>query len=197
MSVYEWAIINCNISTYLLPSLLGISVIIFLVGLFIKGKLSRYLIGIGLLSFIIIVFLLFGKSSEHCYPSKIAESHTKTSVHRIQESLMMYSVDHDGIFPDDISEISDEYLEQWPENAFTGELIRNIEFGSDPSQGDFTYLPVYSDNEITRFFLLAYGFDDEHNPGMDINNDGTGDNVILIISSEDEIDEELLQDLLI
>jgi energy-coupling factor transporter transmembrane protein EcfT len=173
--------------------ILFIAGLLLFAGFYIKWKHSRLLMGIGLGLFPVIIILQMGTFVEF-WPEKIAEVSTKSSVHDIQRALLSYASDHDGLYPEDISEIVPEYLDAWPENAFTTEPMKEIDFGSEPFQGDFTYVPVYSDSNISGFYILGYGI--ESNPGIDLYDDGTGDHVIIIIQSDEEYDLDQLRDIL-
>jgi len=60
--------------------------------------------------------------------------------------------------------------------------MRAVPFGAAEPYGDFTYLPVYEENELTGYYLLGYG--SERTRGFDVDGDGEGDHVIMILSSQ-------------
>ncbi|MFH1675495.1 MAG: hypothetical protein ABIC40_00620, partial [bacterium] len=99
---------------------------------------------------------------------KAMRAEVRSNIHTIQVALCRYGVDHDdsdhfcceGIFPDEISSLIEEgYIIDFPVNPFTREPMKNIELGSEPQAGEFTYVPIYG-NGAARGFLL-YAYDDE------------------------------------
>jgi hypothetical protein len=173
--------------------ILAVAGLLLFTGFYIKWKHSRLLMGTGLGLFWVIIILSMGIFVEF-WPEKIAEVSTKSSVHDIQVALLSYARDHDGLYPENISEIVPEYLDAWPENAFTAQPMKDIAYGSEPYWGDFTYIPVRTDSEITEFYLLGYGWEDQS--GRVYLNDNPIKHVVIILNSDGTIDYDQLQDIL-
>lgn len=102
---------------------------------------------------------------------------TKSNTHDIQIALNEYNIDTHG-YPEDIQFLVDKgYLKEMPMNAFTGNLMRNVEFGSNDYAGNFTYLTHIVDGEVNGYYLLGYA--GNMSSGKDVNEDGIGDHVTI------------------
>jgi hypothetical protein len=111
---------------------------------------------------------------------KAPEAEVKSNLHSIQIALERYASDHSGYYPQNTGElISGNYLPQYPNNPFTNQPMREIEFGAAPSDGEFTYLPLSTDGIVDAYYLIAYGY--KKSAGEDIDRDGTPDHVILVL----------------
>jgi uncharacterized protein YneF (UPF0154 family) len=126
------------------------------------------------------------------------EAELKSNLHQIQIGLKKYATDHEGHYPVNIEEIlTVKYLSDWPYNPILKHKIRMvpISYGSEPSEGNFTYLPVYSNDLIAGYYLFAYGYKKIFDSDLDINGDGILDNVIIVISSGKDLPQlkELLK----
>jgi hypothetical protein len=137
----------------------------------------------GALGFLV-AFVLVGESAPSMIkgpPVKRVEAEVKMDLHAIQIAVERYGTDHEGQYPWEINDlIAENYLTSFPQNPFSAEPMKPIEFGASDFEGNFTYVPVIQSGEVTGFYLLAYGA--ESNPGQDVNSDGKLDHVIIIIS---------------
>ena len=116
-------------------------------------------------------------------PSKAAEAGVKSSLYTILMAAAQYGIDHEGQYPRKINDlIADNYLDSFPQNAFSAEPMKPIEFGASDFEGNFTYVPVIQSGEVTGYYLLGYGT--ESNPGEDVNNDGKQDHVVIVLSDD-------------
>lgn len=61
-----------------------------------------------------------------------------------------------------------------------------VEIGAEDFEGNFTYIPVFSDDIISNYFLIGYG-DDEY-PGLDVDFDGVTDHAVKVASDDEEYD---------
>lgn len=119
---------------------------------------------------------------------KAKEAEVKQNLHVIQLGVEGYALDHGGHYP---LEIGTDFLASYasrygPSNPFT-EDHRNMQpvpLGAPDPWGDFSYVPELTDGEVTSYKLYAYG--SEHTRGIDIDGDGEGDHVILVLSSGGE-----------
>jgi len=124
------------------------------------------------------------------------EQETKTYLHVFQIGLERYAEDNGGNYPSDLNSLLyEEYFACFPTNPWTDSPMRNIPFGTQPSRGEFTYLPVFRDCEVTGCYLIAYGPEDGSNMGYwDIDGDGSNDNVILILTDGKRPDLDVQND---
>ena len=91
----------------------------------------------------------------------------KSDLHTIQISLERYCEDHsdsiagetksDCEYPEDISMLIGDYMKEFPINPYTKKQMKNIELGSEPQTGEFTYVPLYENGKVRSYFLFAYG----------------------------------------
>jgi hypothetical protein len=162
-----------------------ISFLLFIIGLKSKWKYSYILKIMGLILFIGFSATIITNSLKSGLPLRYRTEHaSREFLYKIRSALWTYAENNNGLFPEDISEIIPEYLATWPENVYTAEPMKNIELGSESYEGDFTYIPVYTDTEITDFFLYLYGR--KNTDGMDVNLDGTRDHIILVLTNDVE-----------
>jgi hypothetical protein len=61
--------------------------------------------------------------------------------------------------------------------------MQHVPFGTNDPYGDFTCIPIEEEGEVIGYYLLAYG--SERTRGLDVDGDGEGDHVIMVLSSED------------
>lgn len=81
-----------------------------------------------------------------------------SNLYAIRIALERYGVDHNALYPEDISTIiKEEYLNEFPINPYTKEQMKNIELGSEPELGEFTYVPLYQNGEVRSYYLFIYG----------------------------------------
>jgi hypothetical protein len=114
---------------------------------------------------------------------KAPEAEVKSNLHNIQIALERYAKDHGGIYPQSTGElISENYLPQYPHNPFTDQPMREIDFGTAPFDGEFTYLPFTTDGKVDAYYLIAYGY--KKSAGEDIDRDGVPDHVILVVEDD-------------
>lgn len=115
------------------------------------------------------------------------EAEVKRNLVAIQLGLERYAENHGGRYPvraviEELSFPGEYYL---PENPFTEDrrLMQPVPFGANAPFGDFTYIPIEEEGEVVGYCLLAYG--SERTRGRDVDGDGEGDHVIMVLSSED------------
>jgi hypothetical protein len=136
-----------------------------------------------------VFFLLYALSLPSRGPrDKSKEAEVKQNLFAIQLALKNYALDHEGQYP---SEIDADFLAPYasrygPCNPFTEDrrIMRPVPLGEPEPWGDFTYIPIEMDGEISSYKLYAYG--DEHSRGKDIDGDGEGDYVILVLGPAGE-----------
>ena len=77
-----------------------------------------------------------------------------------------------------------------------------IEFGDEAYTGEITYIPVVVEDEITDYFLIAYGSEESNTDDLD--GDGVEDHAVLVLGGpssvpftvEEGFDAEMLRELL-
>ena len=79
-------------------------------------------------------------------------------------------------------------------NFYTGEPMEDIDFSEGSSFCDFSYIPVETDGLVSGYFLIVYGRDNYFR--KDVDGDGEGDHVMMVLSDEDEPDMEKLAGIL-
>ena len=84
---------------------------------------------------------------------KAKDASTKEATHSIQVGVQSYANDNNDGFPADVTSGNmADYLDTWPNNAFTGDPIANLE-----TQGDFTYstggVEVGTDGNMSDYTL--------------------------------------------
>ena len=125
------------------------------------------------------------------------EAEVETSLRAIQVDVERWALDHENMYPQDINVVVISGIaENFPSNPISeGEMIP-IEFGSEPFEGNFTYVPVSVEGDIKGYYLIGYGL--SANDGDDIDGDGTGDHVVAVLKgwNGDESDIPPLEDLL-
>lgn len=108
------------------------------------------------------------------------EALTKANLFAFVIGLERYATDRDGDYPDSLNELKDtDFLDEWPENAWTTEPMRQIEFGEENFTGECMYLPFPIENG-EDYYILVFGSEDSE--GMDIDDDGEDDHVILLLA---------------
>jgi hypothetical protein len=139
----------------------------------------------SLLLVIWIIILMFLGWDYYIY-AQLAEIRNKTTLgnlHQIQMGLEIYAVNHGGEVPMNIYDlVLKRFLSDIPENPFTRKPMRNIEYGSSPYRGEFTYIPIASDGRATEYILVGYGTE-KTKSGKDYNNDGVDDHILLELDS--------------
>jgi hypothetical protein len=89
-----------------------------------------------------------------------AEAEVKHNLFNIKTALEKYAVDHKAVYPLNFNDlVSEHYLGAFPVNPFTGQEMRNIEMGSIPFDGEYTYIPIVLNGSAdpSGYFILAYG----------------------------------------
>jgi hypothetical protein len=109
------------------------------------------------------------------------EAETRANIGAIQSGLIRYAKQFDGIYPSSASKIFDEDFmpSGYPQNPFTNAPVKEIRFGEEPFDGDFTYIPVLIDGRIRAYYLIGYG--SKETDGKDVNADGQPDHVIEVL----------------
>jgi hypothetical protein len=93
-----------------------------------------------------------------------------------------YAREHDGAYPRTLDElVQSKSISRIPENPFTHQPMREITFGSQPCDGEYTYLTADTNGKITGYVLLIYGSSTK--PGLNVNGDSVPDHVVASISS--------------
>jgi hypothetical protein len=158
--------------------------------------IRRHVIGVLLLGVIVAIvsLALIGYINHLLH---VRESTTKVNLHTIQLAIESFSNRYDS-FP---SSLDTQLLtttlgehrgyEFPPRNAFTNKPMRNIDFSSTRTAGDFTYILMppgnYNGKHVgyDSYYLIAYC--SPSNPGLDIDEDGVPDHVCIILKSEREV----------
>ncbi|MBN2081837.1 hypothetical protein JW859_06465 [bacterium] len=119
---------------------------------------------------------------------KAKEAEAKQNLRLLQLACDKYLEQH-GVYPASLEPQAIEIPlgHNYPANPLAqgDRQMRPIPFGAPEPYGDFTYLPVYKENELTGYYLLGYG--SERTRGIDVDGDGEGDHVIMILSSQTDI----------
>jgi hypothetical protein len=112
-------------------------------------------------------------------------AHLKANGHQISAALTEYASDHNGHFPSDTNVLVEEsYKSSLPVNRIIREyqaIMEEIPFGSEPFEGNFTYVPVYEGEFVVGYYLIVYGY--KNREGLDVNGDGIDDHVIMVLDS--------------
>jgi hypothetical protein len=107
---------------------------------------------------------------------------SRQNLHAISHQLEKWSVSHNGLYPDDINVlIEDGNMVSFPVNAGSLSSMREVKFTDLDRKGNFSYLPVYGKDAVHAYYLIGYGF--ENAPGEDVDGDGKGDDVLLVLKS--------------
>jgi hypothetical protein len=164
-------------------SMAAASLVAIVIGIFnsrIKNRVR--LIVYGFLT-LLTLFVIFTCLTFQTVPNYNPEWESKKNLHTIQEGLDLYAEGHNGEYPPSVDDLITEHVfDRFPQNPFTRAAMRNMPFHSEPFEGEFTYVPVSREGKIVGYYLLLYGR--KENEGMDINNDGVRDHVILVLDSE-------------
>jgi len=129
-------------------------------------------------------------------------SEAKTEMYRangemIQYALEDYASDNKGKYPDDLGKlVTGGYLPSMgtnPNGMFEGKFVKDVEFGSSDYAGNVTYIPVRQGKGISGYYLICYDGDE---PGEDVDGDGEGDHVALVLDSGFEKGGPSLEELL-
>jgi hypothetical protein len=171
-----------NLKEFAIPVLFILGLILFIWGIRSKEKYSLIIRWLGILIFIGLFSYLFFFMSPIKDGQITGRWISKTFLREIQNSLEAYAIDHNGLYPEDISLLIPQYLKTMPENVYTAEPMKDIEFGSEGFEGDFSYEPVYTGQEITDYLLFLYGL--RYSSRMDMESEGVKHHVILVLSSD-------------
>jgi hypothetical protein len=163
----------------------------FLVGFFAL-LISIWFIGIwrGILIFLV-MFLCWSLTDPgiHFATPTALEAEVKANCHSIRVGLERYAEENDGSFPDEITSLTaNDYLSEFPTNPFSRNEMKSVDLGSEEFEGNFLYIPVHEEDDVIGYYILGYGY--ERNRGIDVDGDGIGDHVILVLDSVAE--EEFL-----
>lgn len=121
---------------------------------------------------------------------RMKEANVRTGLTTIEAALDQYRGQHDGTYPEDFSGLAgSQFLPQLPRNPYSLDPMTHVPFDEGPSPGDLTYVPVTTDGDVTGYYLLGYG--SRFNKGLDVDDDGEKDYVMILLSSEDDTGEEL------
>ncbi|MCX6646159.1 MAG: hypothetical protein NTY09_07370 [bacterium] len=141
----------------------------------------------GLLIGLIIIYIMIWPIIWFFDLPGVLETSYKSDCSTIATALWRYAEDHDGQYPltTDIL-FEDRYLDCHPANNIAGKKvnyaeIKDVPFGSEPFEGNFTYIPVSEGEVIFGYYFIGYGYD--HRNGMDVNGDGIDDHVIILFDS--------------
>lgn len=102
-----------------------------------------------------LAWLIFAVWVPGCqYEGKLALA--KQNMHKIQLGLERFAVDSAGsVYPHQIDElIQAGYLEQMPENPFSGQPMRCVPLKGEHRRGDFSYLARGPDGQYVDAHLL-------------------------------------------
>jgi hypothetical protein len=187
MTIDEKCRILQDLKDLIIPVWLFSSVILIIWGSWWRARYSIVIKWLGIVLFLCFISYIVTLEPQIKDGEISGESVSKSFIRKIHDSLEAYSNDHDSLYPEDISALIPDYLGSMPENVYTAEPMKDIEFGSEPWEGDFSYEPVYTGSEITDYLLYLYG--SKYEDGMDMDNDGIKDHVITVLSSDND-DEE-------
>jgi len=139
--------------------------------------------GIGLPGFLVaLIMVMVAFPSVFKSPDKAAEAQVKANLHTIQITLERYGIDHGDRYPGEINDlIKSDYLTSFPINPFSRGQMQEVDFGDPNFEGNFTYVPVIVSGEVIGYNLLGYGA--RQTDGLDINDDGVPDHVIINLGS--------------
>ena len=175
---YEYALVAVgSLIPYIGPLLFALTVFD---GLVRRRRGFGYLIFLSFVGVGLGIYLIMTLPNINMTP-RAKESETKTNVRQIQTALERYWMDH-CVYPNEIGTlITEGYMAGFPTNAFTKQPMKEIAFGSSPYQGDFTYVRFMIDDNVRAFTLLAYG--KNGGKGLDMDEDGVDDHVIIVLYS--------------
>ena len=147
-----------------------------------ENRVRRALLAIlSVLTAVAIVFFAFVVFAPGHIRSQ--ETITVANLHQIQIALEGNATGAQGPYAKDINDVvGTSWLPTMPENPFTGKPMRIIRFGEEPLEGECSYLPVTIDGVVRGYYLIGYG--SSHTPGMDMDNDGMKDHVVIVLVRE-------------
>jgi hypothetical protein len=138
-----------------------------------------------------LILALLVLSTASCnLPGKAGEARTRQrmeelsrqNLHMISHQLEKWSLAHNGLYPDNINALLDDgNLKNFPINAGSLSSMRQVEFTDSDRNGNFSYYPVYGKDAVHEYYLIGYGF--EFSEGEDLDGDGKGDDVLLVLNS--------------
>jgi hypothetical protein len=113
---------------------------------------------------------------------KAAEAEVKSNTHSIQIALERYTLEHNGLYPENAETLIDgNLMTVFPRNPFTNRHQINVPYGSPDFEGNFTYLPFTIDSEVRGYYLIGYGY--RKNPGNHQIDSNFDDHVIIVLES--------------
>ena len=138
---------------------------------------SRNIILLGLT--LLITFILTGCPTTTGHDRREAE--VGSYIQSLQVPLERWAMDNDDQYPEDINDlITSGILDEFPINALSDGNMEPIEFGAEPFEGNFTYVPVTVEDRIMGYYLFGYGL--ESTEGTDVDGDGDGDHVVSLVN---------------
>jgi len=172
-----------------------------------KGRF--WLVAAAIVFAVFVAVLYFSYPAISDYQSRARQRRLERAAQFLQAKALSYRYSHiDSECPADLQETIEP--DEWPRNCYTGEPMRNVDFGADDRSGNFTYytaerlkfswtppraegdteLFLSSGGELWPraidrqprgcFYLIIYGNADF--AGLDLNLDGRPDNVVHVYS---------------
>ena len=148
----------------------------------------------------IIAALTFGANFLQCayVASKIDTPRNEASLvlHYIHFWLQEAGRANNGVYPEDLNKfISDKGYDI--NMAQSGEPFKEVDILSGGVLGEFSYVRIFENDVVVDYFLI--GWENEGYQGVDIDADGTPDNVFAVIQpgkAEGEHDRDVLAEYL-
>lgn len=113
---------------------------------------------------------------------KALEAEVKANNSSFRNALEKYAEDYNGLYPEHTNVLIDEgYFNIIPDNPIAGGIMMQVDFGAEPFEGNFTYIPVYESDNVIGYYILGNGY--KHRKGMDLDGDGIDDHVIIVFDS--------------
>ena len=128
--------------------------------------------------------------------SRQAEVIAQQNLRKIQRALAQWAVDHEGLYPQHINQLSLGAAPYLPAgfyaNPFTAQMYAEHNTAEVPlgwtagAPGNFSYLQYYDEaGDVTGYLLLAYGA--SRASGQDVDGDGRSDGVISVLASSPDL----------
>lgn len=118
-----------------------------------------------------------GKSGD---PQQTEVMHNTTMV---MNNLTEWAKTNGGLYPEQLSsELLKDFQNEALLNPYTGSELIPVAYGSDPAVfGNICYISVHEGMEVHDYILMGFG--NTPGSGEDVDGDGTGDNVVSMITS--------------